>query len=361
MKLNGSEKVLIIKPSALGDVLHALAVVGEIKKSYPDVSISWVVNREYVELLEENPLIDTVYVFDRKLWGRKRRFIKTIGEFCGMISSMRKVRYDCLIDLQGLMRSGLITLFSGAKKKIGLSDAREGSRFTYTHQIMVHDKKRHAVERYLETVRYFGLEPECPNRVSFPLQWSSSVESKIDEFCKTADLTGDSLKIALNPNARWDTKCWPFEHFARLADMLHQKMGAQVMFVGSPADRQNVDGILSLMDHTPIDAVGKTSLLELAALLTKVDCLVTNDSGPMHMSVAVGTPVVALFGPTDPVKTGPYGDGHVVIQKELACGACMKRSCLTRKCMSDISVDEVFEHVSNLIADRQKYVAGAGQ
>ncbi|MDX9702771.1 MAG: lipopolysaccharide heptosyltransferase II [Candidatus Auribacterota bacterium] len=358
MKLKGNEKILIIKPSALGDVLHALAVAGEIKKVYPDVCISWVVNREYAELLDNNPVIDKVYVFERRKWGRKRRVLKTASEFLKLIQSVRNAHYDCLIDLQGLLRSGLITIFSGAKIKIGLSDAREGSRLAYKHLITVHDKKRHAVDRYLKTVRYFGIEPECPNRIAFPLKWNQSVNDAVEQIFRNHGLTDGSLKIALNPNARWDTKCWPFEYFAQLADMLYEKMNAQIVFVGSPSDRSNIDKILSAMNHKPVDAVGKTSLLELAALLARMDCLVTNDSGPMHMSVAVGTPVVALFGPTDPAKTGPYGEGHVVIQKELACGACMKRSCLNRQCMSDITVEEVFEHVENLISDHRKYTAG---
>lgn len=351
MKLHGDEKILIIKPSALGDILHSLAVVGAIKKEYPDIRIGWVVNRDYAALLEQHPLIDTVYVFDRKKWGKLRYMGATLREFPAFMRSIRNEKYDYVIDLQGLFRSGLVTAFSGARLKIGLSDAREGSRLAYSHVITVHDKKRHAVDRYLKTVNYFEIQ--CDDCITFPVYWSKHDEKRVDELCRQNGLTNGSLVIGLNPNARWGSKCWPEEHFAQLGDMLYEKLKAKVVFVGSPADRQTAEAIVSAMKHRPVDAVGQTSLLELGALLKRMECLVTNDSGPMHMAVAVGTPVVALFGPTDPQKTGPYGNGHAVIQKNLSCAACMRRSCMTRKCMSDISVDEVFEHVRTLLSEKK--------
>lgn len=349
IKFHGREKILIIKPSAFGDIIHAFPLLDRLKSAYPDIFIGWVVNREYADLLENNPLVNRVYFFDRKRWGRKRNIPKTVFEFLKLAKVIKREKYDVVIDLQGLLRSGLVAFFSAARYRIGLSDAREGSRYCYNHVVPVHDRKRHAIDRYLIVGDYLALG-NSESSVRFPIHWSDTVEHRISQLLKKDGIKQADLKIAINPNARWKTKCWEPEKCAQLADILMDSLNAKVVFVGSPADTDSVENIVARMKNKPVSMAGKTSVLDLACLLKNMDLLITSDSGPMHMAVAVGIPVIALFGPTDPEKTGPYGDSNMVIHKNSSCEPCFKRACENIYCMKSISVEEVVECVHHTIS-----------
>ena len=349
IKLKGNEKILIIKPSAFGDILHALALLDRIKTAYPDVSVSWVVNLAYADMLNQNKLIDELFVFDRKKWGKKRNILKTLKESNKFIGEIRKKKFDLVIDLQGLLRSGLITFFSGSPLKIGLSDSREGSRYCYNRIVKVHDKKRHAVDRYLKVFDLFDNPDGKDYKISFPVYWSDKTDKFVEKFFDDNKITSSDTVIALNPNSRWESKCWDSRKFVELADQITEQLGAKIVFIGGPSEREGVQRIIDMTKHKPFNLAGQTGLLELASLLKRVDCLVTNDSGPMHLAVAVHTPVIAIFGPTDPVKTGPYGEGHKVIQKNIECSVCFKRVCESKKCMALITVDEVLENLQKIV------------
>jgi 3-deoxy-D-manno-octulosonic-acid transferase/heptosyltransferase-1 len=149
--------------------------------------------------------------------------------------------------------------------------------------------------------------------------------------------------IAINPIAYWETKLWNDEKFARLADLINNKLQMKVVFTGS--EKESIEKITSLMTTVSINLSGATTLLDLAILYKKARIVITTDSGPMHLAVAVETPVIALFGPTDPVRTGPYGAGHTIIRAELSCSPCFSKKCSTKKCMEDISPQQVFAAV----------------
>lgn len=142
---------------------------------------------------------------------------------------------------------------------------------------------------------------------------------------------------------------WPLKRYAELVDVIASKLKAQPFLIGSKEDAVRVNELLSMTKSNPLNLSGKTSLLQLSALLKKADLLITNDSGPMHIASAVGTPVVAIFGPTRPVRTGPYGNSHVVLQSGLPCANCLKKRCSDLKCMESITVDEVFNSVKKLL------------
>jgi len=352
VNLKGNEKILIIKPSAFGDVIHALALLNSLKSAYPGLSIFWLVNKEYADLLANNPLIERLYIFDRKRWGRKRNLPATMREIGSLLNSVRRERFDLIIDLQCLLRSGLITRFSGAGYRIGLSDAREGSGFCYNYKVEVTDKKRHAVDRYLKVAQFFGIDTK-KQKVAFPLIWSKDEDSTIRSIIPSSG----KIRIAINAHARWESKCWSQARFARVADKLIHDYHADVVFTGGPGDVAAVENIAMMMRETPILAAGKTSALELAALLAAMDLVITNDSGPMHLSVAVNVPVIALFGPTDPLKTGPYGNGNIVIHKTdgRLCAPCMRKECLKpQHCMDAICVEDVLEAV-DIIIEKKKH------
>lgn len=356
MKLNGSERILIIKPSAFGDVVHALAVVDQLKRTHPNLSISWLVNRDYASLIEDNPLIDTIYIFDRNQWGIRHNPLATAQDVARLINKIRAAHFDIVIDLQCLLRSGFITRCSGAPIRIGLSDAREGSKVCYNRVVTVSDKHRHAVDRYLKVVDLLGVSRSNP--VRFPLQWSNADEQYINTILSNCGLDADKIIVAINPNARWESKCWAKTNFAQLADRIIERYDAQVLFTGTAADVSSVNEICNMMRHKAIVMAGKTTVKQLAVLLHKADVMVTNDSGPMHLAVAVELPVVALFGPTNPLKTGPYGSEHTVLRaSDFSCQPCMRRVCRQSvHCMDAISVDNVISSV-DVILDKKKHNA----
>ena len=154
--------------------------------------------------------------------------------------------------------------------------------------------------------------------------------------------------VAINPVAQWETKLWDMAKFSRLADSLIEKFKATVIFTGGPADREYIDSIIAGMGFTAENLAGKTTLKVLGALYEKSDLLVSTDTGPMHLGAAVGIPVVALFGPTAPWRTGPFGPGHKVIRTKIDCSPCFKRQCNTSTCMKNISVDQVLAGIGEI-------------
>jgi lipopolysaccharide heptosyltransferase I len=303
-------RILIIKPSSLGDVVHALPTVNLIRQKFPDARISWLVRDSLVSLLKNCPVIDERIRF------RRHDYAKVPG----LLWRLRRERFDLVIDLQGLFRSGFMAWATRAPRRIGLADAREGARSFYNEIVAV--PRAHAIDRYLLAAKHLGCET-AP--VEFPLG--------IPAHEPTEGL------IAVNPSARWQTKLWGDDKFAGLVRQLPSK---RVVITGSVEDRMRCNFIAQGRQNV----AGGTDLFELAELYARCSVVITNDSGPMHIAAAVGTPVIAIFGPTDPTLTGPYGKQHVVLRSGIPCSPCMKDHCThtpRMECMQQVTVEQVLE------------------
>jgi lipopolysaccharide heptosyltransferase II len=332
-------KILVIKPSSLGDVVHALPTVARIRSKFPDASISWLINEELSPLLAGCPLINERIEFKRRQY----------AQLPSLLSRLRDARFDLVVDLQGLFRSGLMTWATGAPRRIGRSDAREGARFAYTEIVPVPDSQMpgtipqrvggpspvpaniHAVERYLLIADYL----QCPTQpLSFPLGRDNAAVRAVDALLATAPPSG---LIAVNPSARWPTKLWGDANFHALLTQLPRD---RIVLTGSGSEAAAIAAIAGGC----LNLAGRTNLMELVELLRRCAVLVTGDSGPMHLAAAVGTPVVAIFGSTDPVLTGPYGSGHVVLRADVPCSPCLSPRCtnpVTMECMKRVTVEQV--------------------
>lgn len=322
-----SRRILIVKPSSLGDIIHSLPVLRALRKTCPDAYIGWVVKEVWREVLEDNPLIDHLIILNKGA--------------SGIISAVREtriLRFDTVIDLQGLFRSGIITYLSGARTRTGFSNAREFARLFYNNKVTVPAVKMHAVDRYFLTVHN-----NTPASIHFPLYTNIEDAEWVKLFLQENNLFDKYPLIAINPSARWIKKRWPAASFSALINKLIKELNAGIIIVGSKDDVPIAEEISSMVHERIAIAAGQTSIKTLAALLGKINLLITNDSGPMHIAAAMGTPVVALFGPTDPELTGPYGRGHVVLRKNLECSPCMRKPCSQGKtvCMDTISVEDV--------------------
>lgn len=348
------QRILIIKPSSIGDVVNALPFLSSLRQRYPDRHIAWLVEEEAADLLLGHPLLDRIIVSGRRRWGREVRtpFRRSaaLREMAALIAELRQGRYDLVVDLQGLLKSALTVVCTGARYRVGLAGSREGSERVLTHVVPLPPGPLHAVDRYLEAARFLGADPLSKAFV-FPSRPEDG--ARAEALLAEADVTPDNPVIALNPQARWSTKLWGEERFARLGEALARRHGARILVIGSSSDLPPARRLASYMNLAPFVAAGRTDLKVLIALLRRIDLLVTVDSGPMHLAAALGTPLVALFGATDPRLIGPYGGDGVVLRVPLPCSPCSKRRCqieADRLCMRSISVEEVTEAASALLA-----------
>jgi heptosyltransferase-1 len=339
-------KILIIKLSAIGDVVQTLPALEAIKKLYPDSEITWVVEEAAAGILEGHPLIDRLLVSRRKAWMRKIRnpstAVRGIGDIFRFVRGLRRLHHDIAIDFQGLFKSGMLIGLTRATRKIGFDRTRELSYLFLNERLPAYDIEKHALLRYLDVARYLGASEPSPT-CTLPIKREvSAVRKKIKDMNAR-----DRLLVAVNPVARWNTKLWPEKRFAELADRLVKEKKALVIFTGSPEDRVVNDRIISMMGETAMNWAGETTLKELAALASLTDLFITTDTGPMHLAAAAGAKVLALFGPTAPRRTGPYGPSHIIVRSGISCSPCFQRKCeIGVRCMEEITVDEVMEKIT---------------
>jgi len=178
-----------------------------------------------------------------------------------------------------------------------------------------------------------------------------SDKTRIDQLLYESSIA-DNRFVAINPMARWKTKLWEPQRFASLADRIQKDLSLRVIFTGSGHDRPSIDKIINNMVEKPINLAGQTSLKELAYLCSRCRLVVSTDTGPMHVAAAMGTPTVAIFGPTAPWRTGPYGNGHRVVREELDCSPCFKKRCAHLTCMKRITTEKIFEAVQKVLQQR---------
>jgi len=322
-------RILIIKPSSFGDIVHALPVLKPLKRHWPHALIDWLVKEEWAELLIDQPALNEVLLLPKKF-----------SAWRSMQTSLRERGYDLVIDLQGLLRSGVAALLTQAQARVGFADGREGSRWCYTERIHCSAAAIHAVDRSIDLLRQLGIPVDGP--VTFPLTVPAAAERWVEDIWRREQIAERECTVVLHPAARGETKRWPAERFAQVANQLSSSIGARIVLVAAKEQIGHVDEVLRHLRAGAINLAGASSLLELAALVKKASLVISNDSGPMHLAAAVGTPVIGLFGPTDPRRVGPYGAGHVALKKQFDCSGCSRRACARdHGCLKLITVDDV--------------------
>ena len=320
------KKILIIKPSALGDIVHTLPFLAAVHDRFPGAEIHWVVARGLHHFLEGHPMITKLWIMDKDIWKKISRLHRSVPEIIHFGRSLADEKFDISIDLSGLLRSGLISWAAGANEKLGFSDSDEGSPFFYTHKIKG-GTNIHAIDRYLKLARLMGCDV---SRVEHPMP---PIPGEIPEF---SSLPEQFCIIA--PSAGKEANKWPAERFGQLAAGLPIRS----VIISNRADAPVVDEVVAAGEGRAISMAGKTGLKELAALISRAEFFISNDTGPMHIAAALGIPVFAVFGPANPVRTGPYGTGHTIIKKEMSCSPCYRQNpCSHWSCMQDLSVTEV--------------------
>ncbi len=328
-----TKKILIIKPSSLGDIVHSLPVLNVLYRCFPDSEIHWLVAKGFEGILEGHPMLTKLWVIHKDEWKRITKVRGTIKELRTLFRDLGAEGFDYALDLQGLFRSGIIARAAGAAVRIGFEEAREGSSLFYTHTVKG-GKDIHAVERYLKVPASMGCDVA---EVRFPFPPIGPKSELMLSFGKDY--------AVMCPGARKPANRWPAERFGELAAMLPLK----TVVVGSKGDRQIAEEVVRTSGGKAMSLAGKTDLRGLIALIRDARFMVTNDTGPMHIAAALGVPVFALFGPANPLRTGPYGAGHTIIRKEMQCSPCYKRICKAPICMDMIETKEVAETVKGFL------------
>lgn len=356
-------RILLIKPSSLGDIVHALPVLAAIRRTWPTAHVAWLVANAFAPLLDNHPLIDEVIRFDRTRYGRMLTNPAAFAAFLRFVGELRRRRFDLVVDLQGLVRTGFFSLTSGAKRRVGFRHAREFAWMFYSQRVRVPTGRTHAVDQNLALARAMGLDTDANGTdpaVEFPLGLR---EAEVDAarqrlrtlFPDVAAHTNAAGQpdapgfIAVIPGARWVTKQWRADRIAATLDRFHDAGLPRCVLLGAPSDREFTAQITAAMKTPCVDLVGQTNLRELTALLSLTTLVLTHDSGPMHIAAALKRPIVAIFGPTDPQRCGPYETRHRVVATPIECSPCYRRTCSHHSCMEQLAVDTVERTVREML------------
>lgn len=345
--------ILIVKLSAIGDVVHTLPALNAIRHCYPGAHIDWLVEEAAADLIIGHRALDQVFIAQRKTWlsdfktADRGRLISEIARF---IQTLRSRRYDMVFDFQFSLKGALWIAMTRARRKIGFGpglEHQEHSHLVLNERIPAVSMEVHALERGLQMLKAVGIEAP---QVSYQLPITPEHIRQAERLLMAHGISSQRPFVAVNPMAKWETKLWEIDKFAKLVDIIQDKFKLPVVFTGGPEDRAYIDTIRKQMKTAAPNLAGRTSLLSLAALLQQAQLMVTTDTGPMHIAAAVDTPTIAVFGPTAPWRTGPYGQQHQVIVAHTACAPCFKRTCPLpeiKKCMKDITVTQVVAALEN--------------
>jgi len=345
--------ILIVKLSAIGDVIHTLPALNAIRGRFPGARITWLVEASASALVVGHRALDRVIVYKRKQWmkrlkspGRKGAF----KEILTFLRDLRDTRYDMIIDFHALIKSGTLVWLAKGRRKIGFDKGMQHMEHSYlflNERVAPVDMEIHALTRQLILAEAIGAHSR---EVVYDIPLSADDEKNARELLRENRIDCSRPLVAIHPVAKWDTKLWFNERFANLADRLVGEYGADIVFTGGTEDRSVIEQIRAMMNAACANLAGKTSLKTLASLYRKAAVVVSTDTGPMHIAAAVGTPVVALFGPTAPWRTGPFGSGHQVIRVAVPCSPCFQRRCDVHQCvcMKQITVEMVMEGIERL-------------
>jgi heptosyltransferase-1 len=352
------KKLLLVKMSALGDVVMTLPALAALKERYPGAALDWLVEPAAAGLLAGHPALNRVLVSPRpelKKLAVAGRLVAAARLFNEFRRELRQTDYDAVLDLQGLFKSGLMVGLARGRRKIGFARSREGSHFFLNEKMPPYDPERHAVRRYLDAAAYLGAVAPEPVRPYF--EPPEPARQRAEALLGPA--AGSALVI-LNPGAKWATKRWPLAHWQVLARRLAQEKGFKLVVTGGPEDAAAAAAIAAAAGPgaagtgatgtgAALNLCGRTNLPELAAIMARTRLMITADTGPLHLAAAVGAGGLALFGPTRPQRTGPWGGDFEILQPARPCLGCLRKKCHL-PCLAELTPDMVWDRLAARLA-----------
>ncbi|MEK6732934.1 MAG: lipopolysaccharide heptosyltransferase II [Candidatus Omnitrophota bacterium] len=333
------KRILIVNVNWLGDTLFATPLIRAVRETYPDSYIAILTHPRCYGMLEGNPHINEIIIYNEKKEHKNllRRF--------SIISYLRAKNFDTAFILKKSFSRTILLLFSKIPQRIGYGSKRAG--FMLTKRVSSPHKPMHKVDYFLRLAEAAGISAKNKN---YEIAISSKNMDDAENVLKDVGLEGRKF-IALNAGGNWNPKRWPVSNFAELGEEIINKFKTPVVLTGADKDISLAEDIAGLMKHKPYILCGKTDLKTLGAIFKKAICAVSNDSGPMHLAAAVKAPLVAIFGPTSPELTGPYGDGiRKVLHKDIGCKIpCYDLKCKDNRCIKAVTVEDVIEAINEII------------
>ncbi len=326
------KRILIIEVNWIGDVLFSTPFIKAIRKKFKNAHIACMTVPRCREILENNPNINEIIIYDEK-----GKHVSLLGKW-RLIRKLRRKHFDLALILHRSFTRALIAFLSGIKERVGYDTKKRG--FLLTKRVGFPDRELHKTEHFLKIAESLGCNIEDKSYEFFVTDKDRQYNKK--ELLKSG-ISENDLLVVINPGGNWGPKRWDPLKFAKLADRLIDKYRAKIILSGAKKDIALAEKVKSNMKNRPIIFAGKTNIKKLGALLERANFVISGDSGPMHMAVALKTNVVALFGPTSHHLTGPYGGGNYeIIKKEIECDVpCYDVTCSDYKCMDAITVDDV--------------------
>jgi heptosyltransferase-1 len=349
-----NQKILILRLSAVGDVIRTLPAVKALKDYYPSSSITWIVEEPSRVLLESQPEIDEVILFPRKRWAdgikSARRIWGTIAEMCRFISDLRRKEFDVVLDFHGILKSGLISFFSGSPKRIGFDrrSAKEGNFIFSNVKVKLPEERMSRFQKNFALLMGMGLEvKDFHPKLHIP----TKDREHMDSFLHPLFTSFKKPSIAIHSGTSQKTlyKRWMPIQYAQLADRLVRELKATVIFTWGSEELAWVEGIRKEMKESSILGPRTESLTQLGEVYRHCDLYIGGDTGPMHIASLMGIPVVVIYGPTDPIVNEPFGE-HKKVRKEVGCNPCRNRSCKELTCLKMITVDDVFKATEEILS-----------
>ncbi|MFC1646394.1 lipopolysaccharide heptosyltransferase II [Candidatus Omnitrophota bacterium] len=331
----GNNRILIVEVNWLGDVLFSTPAIRAIKNKYPDSYIGVLVHKRCKDVLLGNPNVNEIIVLDEK-----DRHKGLIGKL-RLIKELKAKRFDIVYLFHRSFTRTLICFLSGIRKRIGYYTAKR--RLLLTESVLPLQEVTHRAAYY-----YYLITRTIPSDIKelrYDFFVSDSDVSYAENLLRKENIKDNQKIVVIHASGNWFPKRWPVENFAKLADELIEKFGAAVVFSGAPSEKDTITDILGLVKNKVINLCGKTSIRQLGALFKRADLVVSADSGPLHISVALKRPTVAIYGPTSAAITGPLAKENIsILQKEIDCVIpCYKQVCLDNRCMKKISVKDVVD------------------
>jgi len=332
------KRILIVNVNWIGDTIFVTPFIRAVREKYPKAYIAILTHPRCCEILEGNPNIDDIISYDEK-----KQHGNLLKKFA-MIAYLRSKNFDTAFILRRSLGRTLLLLFSKIPVRVGYASKRAG--FLLTRRVNPPSHAMHKVEYFLNLAKSVGIEPESRN---YQVMISEMDMEKAGRILKDAGIKNQAF-VALNAGGNWGPKRWPPADFAKLGDEIYEKLGKVIVLTGAKKDIALAESISGLMRHKPVILCGKTDLKTLGAVFKKAAAVISNDSGPMHVAVAAGSKVVAIFGPTSPKLTGPYGDGrYIVLHKDIGCRIpCYDTKCKDNRCIKAVTVGDVVEAIKQL-------------
>lgn len=337
--------ILLIRPSALGDVCRSAPLAVSLKRAHPEATLTWLVQDAFADVIEAHPAVDRVLRFPRSTFARFWRDPRVAMSAIRWAASLRRARFDLVIDAQGLWRSGVMSWLTGARRRVGYRSAREFGWLGYTVR-HPGPKSKHAVDAMLELVEREGIEPVRDLRLTL----------RPDDAAwwrrQRVELSVGERYAVFAPGSRWLSKRWPAERFAALAPRVLAMGYESIVIIGSPDEREQALRASPLEAPRVINLAGGTRVGQTMAIIAGSSLVVANDSAPLHMAVGFDRPLVGLYGPTDPAAVGPYGRLDAVVRRVEPADAAIsyKDPTIGDRLMRRIEVQDVAEMAERVSA-----------